>query len=74
MVVGKEARSKMLSKDATAVMRVIGTSLSLNDVKTCSLKEMKKVRDKNANLEVKITKLENDLVDYKDNYQIQVGI
>lgn len=61
----------MLLEDAAATMKVLKTTLALNNAETCSLKE---INGKNASLEVKVIKLENELVDLKEKYQVQVGL
>ncbi|MCI67564.1 hypothetical protein A2U01_0088823, partial [Trifolium medium] len=50
------------------------TVLVLNSEETCPAAKLKKLQAKNEKLRAKVTKVENAFLDYRDKYEIQVGL
>ncbi|MCI89547.1 hypothetical protein A2U01_0110836, partial [Trifolium medium] len=55
-------------------MRLLETALVLNNEETCPTAELKKLQTKNEKLQAEVTKVENTFADYREKYEVQVGL
>ncbi|MCI64356.1 hypothetical protein A2U01_0085614, partial [Trifolium medium] len=64
------AREAQLVRDTAAVMRLLETTLVLNNEETCPAAELKKLQFKNEKLRGELTRVENAFTDYREKHEI----
>ncbi|MCI25179.1 hypothetical protein A2U01_0046368, partial [Trifolium medium] len=72
---GPAARQEELARDAAAVMRLLETTLVLNDEHGSSTREVERLKAKNEKFEAKALKLQSELIDFRgkqENFAAQV--
>ncbi|MCI66416.1 hypothetical protein A2U01_0087674, partial [Trifolium medium] len=65
------AREAQLVRDTAVVMRLLETTLVLNNEETCPAAELKKLQVKNDKLQAEVTKVENAFADYQEKHEVQ---
>ncbi|MCI32647.1 hypothetical protein A2U01_0053861, partial [Trifolium medium] len=68
------AREAQLVRDTAAVVRLLETTLVLNNEETCPAAELKKLQAKNDKLQAEMRKVENAFADYREKHEVQVGL